>query len=197
MGLPAGITAHGTDVTGEPAPARGIAIQTRVNMETIDADGSVVPTAGTLTGFTPPSGPGVRVDTYGRPGLTLSPRYDSLLAKVITHVHGTSFPAALRKARTALADFSIEGIGTNIPLLREILSASEVQSGLVTTGFLDAKLPELAAAALTRQPEIRVTALELYPGEEALCAPMAGTVVEVAPEGAEFAAADRWRCWKR
>ncbi|MDA3639444.1 acetyl-CoA carboxylase family protein [Mycobacterium xenopi] len=188
LGLPAGITAHGTDVTGEPAPARGIAIQTRVNMETIDADGSVVPTAGTLTGFTPPSGPGVRVDTYGRPGLTLSPRYDSLLAKVITHVHGTSFPAALRKARTALADFSIEGIGTNIPLLREILSASEVQSGLVTTGFLDAKLPELAAAALTRQPEIRVTALELYPGEEALCAPMAGTVVEVAPEGAEFAA---------
>ncbi|EUA54607.1 carboxyl transferase domain protein [Mycobacterium xenopi 4042] len=107
---------------------------------------------------------------------------------MITHVHGTSFPAALRKARTALADFSIEGIGTNIPLLREILSASEVQSGLVTTGFLDAKLPELAAAALTRQPEIRVTALELYPGEEALCAPMAGTVVEVAPEGAEFAA---------
>ncbi|HZU49746.1 MAG TPA: carboxyl transferase domain-containing protein [Mycobacterium sp.] len=186
--LPAGITAHGTDVTGEPASARGIAIQTRVNMETIDADGSVVPTAGTLTGFTPPSGPGVRVDTYGRPGLTPSPRYDSLLAKVIIHVPGTSFPAALRKARTALADFSIEGIGTNIPLLREILSTTELQSGVVTTGFLDAKLPELAAAAVTRQPEIRATALELYPGEEALRAPMAGTVIELAPEGAEFTA---------
>jgi acetyl/propionyl-CoA carboxylase alpha subunit len=188
LGLPAGITAHGTDVTGEPAPAQGIAIQTRVNMETIDAGGSVIPTTGILTAFTPPSGPGVRVDTYGRPGLTPSPRYDSLLAKVVTRVHGTSFSTALRKARMALADFSIEGIGTNISLLREILSTTELQSGVVTTGFLDAKLPELAAAAMTRQPEIRVTALELYPGEEVLRAPMAGTVIEVAPEGAELAA---------
>ncbi|BBY08027.1 acetyl-CoA carboxylase family protein [Mycobacterium noviomagense] len=188
LGLPAGITAHGTDVTGEPGLARGIAIQTRVNMETIDTDGSVIPTAGTLTAFTPPSGPGVRVDTYGRPGLTPSPRYDSLLAKVITHVHGTSFPAVLRKARTALADFSIEGIGTNSSLLREILSTNDIQSGAVTTGFLDAKLPELAATAMARQSEIRVITPELYPGEGVLRAPMAGTVIEVAPEGAEFAA---------
>jgi acetyl/propionyl-CoA carboxylase alpha subunit/acetyl-CoA carboxylase carboxyltransferase component len=188
LGLPTGITAHRADVTGEPATAHGIAIQTRVNMETIDADGSVIPTAGTLTAFTPPSGPGVRVDTYGRPGLTPSPRYDSLLAKVITHVHGTSFPAALRKARTALAEFSIEGIRTNITLLREILSTNELEAGFVTTAFLDAKLAELAAAAMTRQPEFRAPALELYPGEQALRAPMAGTVIEVAAEGTELAA---------
>ncbi len=89
--LPAGIVADGDEVVGALAAVRGIAIQTRVNMETMAADGSVLPSAGTLTVFTPPSGPGVRVDTFGRPGLTPSPRYDSLLAKVITRVRGSSF----------------------------------------------------------------------------------------------------------
>src|SRR5208283_3331760 len=96
LGLPAGIASDGSEVIGEPAARQGIAIQTRVNMETFAADGSVLPSAGTLTMFSPPSGPGVRVDTYGRPGLTPSPRYDSLLAKVTTHVRGPEFPAALR-----------------------------------------------------------------------------------------------------
>jgi acetyl/propionyl-CoA carboxylase alpha subunit/acetyl-CoA carboxylase carboxyltransferase component len=186
LGLPAGIASDGNEVIGEPAVRRGIAIQARVNMETFAPDGSVLPSAGTLTVFSPPSGPGVRVDTYGRPGLVLSPRYDSLLAKVITHVRGSSFPAAVRKARNALAEFSIEGIRTNIGFLRELLSDSEIQSGVVTTSFLDEKLPGLAGAALSHEHEIRVAAVELYPGEEVLRAQLAGTVVEVAPEGAEF-----------
>ena len=135
LGLPAGIASDGTEVIGEPAARRGIAIQARVNMETFAADGSVVPAAGTLTVFSPPSGPGVRVDSYGRPGLVTSPRYDSLLAKVITHVHGSSFAAAVRKARTALGEFSIEGIRTNIGFLRELLSDSEIQSGMGNDGF--------------------------------------------------------------
>ncbi|HYB39383.1 MAG TPA: carboxyl transferase domain-containing protein [Mycobacterium sp.] len=186
LGLPAGVSAEGTRVKGEPATTRGIAIQTRVNMETMDADGSVLPAAGTLTVFSPPSGPGVRIDTYGRPGLTVSAQYDSLLAKVITHVHRSSIPVAVRKAQTALAEFSIEGIRTNIAFLRELLSDSQIQSGVVATSFLDEKLPELVDAALSHQHKIRAPAVELYPGEEVLRAPMAGTVVEVAPEGGEL-----------
>jgi acetyl/propionyl-CoA carboxylase alpha subunit/acetyl-CoA carboxylase carboxyltransferase component len=186
LGLPAGIASDGTEVIGEPAARRGIAIQARVNMETFATDGSVVPAAGTLTVFSPPTGPGVRVDSYGRPGLVTSPRYDSLLAKVVTHVQGSSFAASVRKARTALGEFSVEGVRTNIGFLRELLSDTEIQSGMVTTGFLDEKLPELAAAALSRQQDIRVAAVELYPGEEVLRAQLAGTVVEVAPEGVEF-----------
>ncbi len=121
-------------MVGALAAVRGIAIQTRVNMETMDADGSVVPTAGTLAAFSPPSGPGVRVDTFGRAGLTPSPRYDSLLAKVITRVRGSSmFSAAVRKAQTALDEFGIEGIRTNIGFLREILSHSHTHAGPVTT----------------------------------------------------------------
>ncbi len=188
LGLPAGIASDGSEVLGEPAAHRGIAIQARVNMETLAADGSVVPAAGALTAFSPPSGPGVRVDTYGRPGLNTSPRYDSLLAKVITHVHGSSFSAAARKARTALGEFAVEGVGTNIGFLRELLADSELQAGWVTTGFLDAKVPALAAAALSGQGDVRVTAVELYPGEEVLRAHLAGTVVEVAPDGVESGA---------
>jgi acetyl/propionyl-CoA carboxylase alpha subunit/acetyl-CoA carboxylase carboxyltransferase component len=186
LGLPAGIASDGSEVIGEPAARRGIAIQARVNMETFAADGSVVPAAGTLTVFSPPSGPGVRVDTYGRPGLVTSPRYDSLLAKVIAHVHGSSLQAAVRKATIALGEFGIEGVGTNIAFLRELLSDSEIQSGWVTTDFLDEKLPGLAAAALVRRPDVRVTPVELYPGEEVLRAQLAGTVVEVAAEGVDF-----------
>ncbi|BBZ38596.1 acetyl-CoA carboxylase family protein [Mycobacterium conspicuum] len=187
LGLPAGIASDGTEVIGEPAARQGIAIQTRVNMETFAADGSVLPAAGTLTTFSPPTGPGVRVDTYGRPGLTPSPRYDSLLAKVITHVRGAEFPAALRKANTALADFGVEGIRTNIAFLRELLSDGGLQAGWVTTSFLDEKLPELAAAALSHQHDTRLAAVELYPGEEALRAQLAGTVVELAAAETEFA----------
>ncbi len=190
--VPAGITSDGTegeDFAGEPAGCTGVAIQTRVNLETFAPDGSVLPSAGTLTIFTPPTGPGVRVDTYGRPGLAPSPRYDSLLAKVVTHVQNTSFVAAVRKARTALAEFRIEGVGTNLSVLRELLSDSDFQLGAVSTNFLDDKLPELAAAAAAHQRQHPShVAVELYPGEEVLRAQLAGTVVEGVSDGAEVSA---------
>lgn len=188
LGLASGIASDGLEVIGEPAARRGIAIQLRVNTETFGPDFSVVPTAGTLTAFSPPSGPGVRVDTYGRAGLVISPQYDSLLAKLIVDVHGSSWQAAVRKARTALAEFGIEGVHTNIGLLRELLTDDRIESGWVSTGFLDERLPELARAARSHQQEPRVAAVELYPGEDALRAQMAGTVVEVAPQGTEYAA---------
>jgi acetyl/propionyl-CoA carboxylase alpha subunit len=188
LGLPAGIASDGAEVIGEPAARRGIAIQARVNAETFAADGSVVPAAGTLTAFSPPTGPGVRVDTYGRPGLAVGARYDSLLAKVITHVHGTSLPAAFRKTRTALAEFAIEGVRTNIGMLRELLSDNAFESGWVTTNFVDDKLPALAAAAMAHEHDVRLSAVELYPGEEALRTHLAGTVVEVVPAGTEYGA---------
>ncbi|MEV6216083.1 carboxyl transferase domain-containing protein [Nocardia sp. NPDC051833] len=188
LGLPNGIVSDGTRSDGAPATADGIAIQARVNMETMTADGSAVPTAGTLTAFAPPTGPGVRVDTFGRPGLTPSPRYDSLLAKVITRTRGNSFPAAARKAATALAEFTVDGPRTNLGFLREVLGDRRFQTGTVTTGYLGEHLPALVAAADAGRPEIAIAAVELYPGQEAVRAQLAGTVVEVTGEGAEIAA---------
>ena len=98
----------------------------------------------------------MRVDTFGRPGLTPSPRYDSLLAKVITRVRGSSFSAAVRKAQTALEEFGIDGIRTNIGFLREVLSHSQVHTGSITTGFIDENLPTFTGAAQSRRHETRL-----------------------------------------
>ena len=189
LDLPAGISCDGDHVGGDIAAARGIAIQTRVAMETLCADGSVAPAAGTLTVFSPPSGPGVRVDTYGRPGLSPSPRYDSLLAKVITHVHGTDLSAALRKAQAALAEFAVDGIDTNVALLRALVADSELANGSVSTGFFAAKIPALVAAI--GAPE-RHQGAEVIPalgaGEQVLRTHLAGTVVDVVPEGSHVPA---------
>ena len=70
---------------------RGYAIQTRINMETLTADGTVRPAGGTLRSYDAPSGPGVRTDGFGYAGYTTSPMFDSLLAKVITHSASSNF----------------------------------------------------------------------------------------------------------
>ena len=70
---------------------RGYAIQTRVNMETLTADGSVRPASGTLKAYEAPSGPGVRTDGFGYVGYQTSTAFDSLLAKVIAHIDHAEF----------------------------------------------------------------------------------------------------------
>lgn len=186
LALPAAISCLGSEISGQPAVPNGLAIQLRVNTETVAADGSPLPAVGTLKAFAPPSGPGVRVDTYGRAGLTVSPRYDTLLAKVIIHVRSGSLSAAVRKAKTALSEFTIEGVRTNIALLQALLSDNDFQIGQVATDFLDRKLLQLAEAALDHQHLTPTAPIELHAGEEVLRAQLAGTVVEIATEGAEI-----------
>src|SRR5690606_40671641 len=67
-----------------PAP-RGLAVQLRINLEAMQADGSARPTGGTLSAYEPPGGHGIRVDGYGYSGYTTNPGFDSLLAKLIVH----------------------------------------------------------------------------------------------------------------
>src|SRR6266568_4897877 len=86
---------------------RGVAVQARVNAETLRPDGTLLPGDGTLSRFQPPTGRGVRVDTAGYPGYTVSSRYDSLLAKVITT--GGTLEEAARRAVRALAEFGNAG----------------------------------------------------------------------------------------
>jgi acetyl/propionyl-CoA carboxylase alpha subunit len=103
------------------ALARGAAIEVRVNAETLRPDGTFGPGTGTLSRFQPPAGRGVRVDTAGYPGYTVSPHYDSLLAKVITD--GGTLEEAARRALRALAEFDIAGVPTNVALLQALLRA--------------------------------------------------------------------------
>ena len=63
-----------------PPAIGGCAVQLRINLETLAADGSARPAVGTIGAYEPPSGPGLRVDGYGYAGYRVSPSYDSLLA---------------------------------------------------------------------------------------------------------------------
>jgi acetyl/propionyl-CoA carboxylase alpha subunit len=169
-----------------PEP-RGYAVQLRVNMEKIAPDGTIRPTGGTLTRFTPPSGPGIRVDTFGYEGYTTNPAFDPLLAKLIAH--GPDFPAAMLRARRALGEFAIGGVDTNIAFLDALLADPRVIKGEVTTHFVEDHTAELVKASASFAPvasstsapsPARSAAQTSAPeGTTAVAAPMQGKIVSV------------------
>jgi acetyl/propionyl-CoA carboxylase alpha subunit/acetyl-CoA carboxylase carboxyltransferase component len=129
-----------------PAP-RGFALQVRINMETMNADGSVRPAGGTLTAFEVPSGPGVRVDSFGYVGYRTSPRFDSLLAKLIGHTTSTDFAQVVARTYRALCEFKIDGVSTNIPFLQGLLQHPEFIANRVYTRFVEDHIAELVSTA--------------------------------------------------
>lgn len=128
-----------------PTP-RGFALQARVNMETLDKDGNTRPSGGVLTAFETPSGPGFRTDTFGYAGYRTSPRYDSLLAKVIVHTPSERFEDVVSKAYRALRETRIEGVQTNIPFLQNLMRHPSFMAGDVYTRFVDDHIAELVGA---------------------------------------------------
>ena len=130
-----------------PIAPRGYAIQTRVNMETVGEDGAVRPASGTLTAYEAPNGPGVRTDGFGYAGYRTSTAFDSLLAKVIVHSPASDFSAAISRATRALSEFRLEGVGTNIPFLLNVLGHADFAAGRVHTRWVDEHLAELAVPA--------------------------------------------------
>jgi acetyl/propionyl-CoA carboxylase alpha subunit len=124
--------------------AKGTALQARVNLETMTAEGESRPGGGQLTAYEPPSGPGIRVDGYGYTGYMTSPFYDSMLAKVI--VHADDLPSAARKARRALAEFKIEGAPSNTGFLQALLTHAPLAEGDIYTRFVEDHAAELVDA---------------------------------------------------
>lgn len=173
-----GATLASLGLTQERVPApRGYAIQVRVNMETMAPDGSPRPSGGVLTAFEVPSGPGLRTDTFGYAGYQTSPRFDSLLAKVIVHANG-EFAEVAAKARRALSEFRIDGLATNIPFLQGILTHPEFVAARYATRFIEDHTAEIVGAA-AQQPRhffdvVPVTA----PAEAASTARLAGARVD-------------------
>ncbi|MBB6340068.1 acetyl/propionyl-CoA carboxylase alpha subunit [Pseudomonas fluvialis] len=128
----------------QPPAVQGCAVQLRINLETLHADGSTRPAVGTLAAYEPPSGPGLRVDGYGYAGYPVSPSYDSLLTKLIATA--PDYPAALRRAYRALCEFRLDGVASNLHLLQNLLRLPEVQGNRVSTRFVESRLDELLAA---------------------------------------------------
>lgn len=117
----------------------GHAMEFRVNAE--DPDAGFRPCPGTVTRFEPPSGPGVRVESYMRSGTRISPYYDSLVAKLI--VYGQDRAECLARGRRALDEFVIEGIRTTLPFHRRVLDNEVFCAGQATTDFIETQMGDL------------------------------------------------------
>ncbi|WDF43340.1 carboxyl transferase domain-containing protein [Streptomyces sp. T12] len=165
---------------GQAPVPRGCAVQVRVNAETVRPDGTVLPSAGTLDVFWPPAGPGVRVDTAAFPGGRVSPRFDSLLAKLVAHDGSGSLPDTLARARRALAELRVEGVATNTEVLLRLLEAPEVVAGRLHTALLDELLPTLVPQETDEEKDAEVTDALEPQGTLTVTAPMTATVVDVA-----------------
>jgi len=137
-----GRTLQELGLIGVPAP-RGIAMELRVNAETLSPDGMVRPAGGMLATFEPPAGPGVRVDTGAHGGSRVNPRFDSLLAKVIVHIASGDLGTLAMKGRRALSEFRIAGVASNRDFLLNLLSLPAFVGGDWHTGFIEDNLAAL------------------------------------------------------
>ncbi|MBV9417366.1 MAG: ATP-grasp domain-containing protein, partial [Solirubrobacterales bacterium] len=111
----------------------GHAIECRLNAE--DVARGFLPTPGTLSLFSIPGLPALRVDTQCYPGAVIPPYYDSLMAKLIAHAPDRD--AAIDILLDALEDVDVEGVETNRTLLISVLGHDDFRRGAVTTDWLE------------------------------------------------------------
>jgi acetyl-CoA carboxylase biotin carboxylase subunit len=110
----------------------GHAIECRVNAECPD---TFIPSPGTIRTFSIPGGPGIRVDTAMYAEATVTPYYDSMIAKLMAY--GRDREEAIARMRRALDMTVVEGIKTSIPLHRRILASPDFVAGRLDTGFME------------------------------------------------------------
>ena len=145
---------------GEPLPLKqgeiacaGAAIEARVYAE--DPEHNFLPSAGLIhaMNFKGEEVEGVRVDAGFEAGDSVTPYYDPMIAKVI--VHGATRAEALAALVSELDDAVVIGPKTNLAFLRKLLRSPEFAAGTIDTGFIDANLGRLGAAAASAQQKGR------------------------------------------
>jgi len=109
--------AAGEELGYDDPEIRGHSIEFRINAE--DGGRNFMPAPGTLSAWTPPQGPGVRVDGGYENGQTVPGSFDSLIAKLI--VTGNSRTQAIERSRRALSEFEVDGMPTVIPFHKAVL----------------------------------------------------------------------------
>ncbi|HRY15447.1 MAG TPA: acetyl-CoA carboxylase biotin carboxylase subunit [Candidatus Competibacteraceae bacterium] len=114
---------------------RGHALECRLNAEDPDL---FTPSPGTITQYHAPGGPGIRVDSHIYNGYRVPPNYDSMIGKLIAH--GETREAAIARMRGALAELVVDGIKTNAPLHRRILSDARFLDGGTDIHYLEKQL---------------------------------------------------------
>ncbi|MFN7779562.1 MAG: acetyl-CoA carboxylase biotin carboxylase subunit [Betaproteobacteria bacterium] len=114
---------------------KGHAIECRINAED---PYKFTPSPGRITGWHPPGGPGVRVDSHVYSGYMVPPNYDSMIGKVICY--GDSREQAIARMRIALSEMVVEGIATNIPLHRDLMLDQKFIQGGTSIHYLEERL---------------------------------------------------------
>ena len=131
------LIADGSAATFEvPVSPSGHALELRVYAED---PVRFLPSPGTIAEWDEPSGPGVRVDSGYTAGNTVTPHYDPLLAKLVTH--GADRAEALERAREAVGSFTVTGLRTNLPFHVELLKSQEFGSGDYDTSVVSRLRP--------------------------------------------------------
>jgi len=129
----------GTDLTQGAVQRHGHAIEVRICAE--NPAKMFLPSPGRITRLALPAGDGVRVDTGVRDGDTVTPYYDSMIAKLI--VHAPNRDAAIGRMLGALDATAIDGITTNIAFLRRVINHAAFRAGRTLTSFVDVHKAEL------------------------------------------------------
>jgi len=132
----------------------GWALECRVNAE--DAYNNFLPSTGMLTMITPPTGPGVRVDTGVYPGFEISPYYDSLISKLICW--GETRGEAILRMRRALEEYRILGVKTNIPFHQSIMDSTRFMAGQYDTRFVEERF-SMAEAEEGKPSQVDIAAI--------------------------------------
>ncbi|MEM1106363.1 MAG: acetyl-CoA carboxylase biotin carboxylase subunit [Pseudomonadota bacterium] len=115
----------------------GHAIECRINAEHPE---TFVPSPGTITGFHPPGGPDVRLDSAAYAGYRIPPHYDSLIGKLI--VHGRTRNECVMRLRRALSEMVVDGVDTTLPLHRRLVEEKDVIDGNYDIHWLERMLAQ-------------------------------------------------------
>ncbi|GAA4401599.1 acetyl-CoA carboxylase biotin carboxylase subunit [Quisquiliibacterium transsilvanicum] len=116
---------------------KGHAIECRINAE---HPYRFTPSPGRITAWHPPGGPGIRVDSHAYTNYFVPPNYDSMIGKVLAY--GDTREQALRRMRIALSEMAVDGIFTNIPLHRELLTDANFVTGGTSIHYLEQRLAQ-------------------------------------------------------
>ena len=120
-------------LTQDQVVLRGHAIECRINAE--DPEHNFRPAAGRISGYLPPGGPGVRMDSHVYTDYQIPPYYDSLIGKLI--VWGPDRPTAINRMKRALRECALTGVPTTIGFHQKILETPEFLQGEVYTNFVE------------------------------------------------------------
>ncbi|WP_407358116.1 pyruvate carboxylase [Microbacterium sp. LTA6] len=146
MRIAAGQTLAELGLQQELLHVRGAALQCRITTE--DPTQGFRPDTGKITTYRSPGGAGIRLDGgTTAAGSQISPHFDSMLSKLTCR--GRDFPAAVARARRALAEFRIRGVSTNIAFLQALLEDESFIAGDVSTSFIDER-PDLLRGRVSK-----------------------------------------------